>query len=398
MVDLSSPTKRQKLLEQYIADTEARLACSDQAKSPLQEENCPDQIEELGLDSFGFISQPKVVKTCNDPMTPQKEVDCDIADNVIRLPSLRDEDFNYDFVFNEQPIMDMDTADQVKVPTPPLKEVDCNFDPDIPEACHVKVPTPPLKEVDCNFDPDIPESNFTMTSLEEKNCDLEELNTGFIHDKEAERTLLTEQTLKRIRKLADAKDVAGLTELVTNAKRVLLDFSSMPITSTFDASMEIDPSAYQILLKHNVDDKKPIVTAPNGDCLFNAISIAFSGDISLSKQLRLASVIALFDYKEMIKEDLFKRNKEALKDEITDDSFFDQDYFEQISRTASENVWSGIYQITAVAYACQLQLHLIYPPENGSMDDKLVKLNGGFFPTSKPSFLQDRTVQVSQTC
>ena len=123
--------------------------------------------------------------------------------------------------------------------------------------------------------------------------------------------------------------------------------------------------------------------------------MALSGDCRFSDQLRLASLVTFVEQKDLIKEDLFKRHQAALGDRITDDSFFEEDYFEQMARTAGIGIWAGIYQIMSLSRACNLSMNMIYPLENGEKDRTNSKLMGGFFPAKDPSVdSTDREISV----
>ena len=126
-----------------------------------------------------------------------------------------------------------------------------------------------------------------------------------------------------------------------------------------EAGLKSDPISVNILGKYGGPaDKIPVSTSPDGNCLFNSLSVALCGNESLASELRVRTCIEMVEneqsYLELHKYDRF---------ELVEDSYA------RSCLGCGTNCHSvGIYSIHAAATVIGVPIRTIFPPVNGLID------------------------------
>ena len=111
----------------------------------------------------------------------------------------------------------------------------------------------------------------------------------------------------------------------------------------------------------------PFSSAPDGSCLYNAVSLALYGTEAHSKRLRCLSIISfgLDDYEIGISMPNFT-------------ALITSDIRESLDDAINPNGWGNIYTVLALSKALNIGVFLIYPPVNGLFDRYAIMASGLF--------------------
>lgn len=161
----------------------------------------------------------------------------------------------------------------------------------------------------------------------------------------------------------------------------------------------VDRVADNLIPEHYIQDNaKPITTRGDGNCLFNATSLALCGSEKLSAELRVRTTFEIVQILEFYKNHpMLLTNEFKAKSgspwsiaslfhaivfsndscDVSMKNGFDDAVKYEARRTACSGTFSGLLQIMGLASAIGCQIHLIYPDTRHSM---LSLLNGIYRP------------------
>lgn len=180
-----------------------------------------------------------------------------------------------------------------------------------------------------------------------------------------------------------------------------MEMVSFPVGRVDRIAENLTPEHYK------QDNAKPITTRGDGNCLFNAASLALCGSEKLSTELRVRTTIELVEnldfYKShpmLLNNELKTRNGNPWSVssifqaiifsnygcEICAEDGFNVALEYEVKRTAQNGTFSGLLQIMGLASAIGCQIYLIYPDTRHMM---LSLLNGIFLPRSTPTTSTD---------
>jgi hypothetical protein len=161
------------------------------------------------------------------------------------------------------------------------------------------------------------------------------------------------------------------------AERIGLTRAPLDISKpleTFKENMRIDEVAQRILtdFRTTVPSARPVATTGDGNCLFNALSIALVGNESMSGRLRLMIGLEL-----VINRQLYEKCY-PLHDSPWHGCC--GPYVEAMEGTFVYGEWATGWHLHAAATVLQRPVHSIYPPKNGLLATTNVALNRIFYP------------------
>ncbi|XP_062579479.1 uncharacterized protein LOC134241454 [Saccostrea cucullata] len=135
----------------------------------------------------------------------------------------------------------------------------------------------------------------------------------------------------------------------------------------YEPSMSIDHSASDLVGK---SDFVPVSVQGNGNCLFNAISIAIQGNEKLASEIRARTCLEMFYHKDFYINS-HKRDRMA---------YISPSYEEAIGSCAQNFKFSCAWTIHAAATVISRGIKSLYPPVHGLLDPSVSILNCEFLP------------------
>ena len=197
---------------------------------------------------------------------------------------------------------------------------------------------------------------------------------------EGQRALFFATTLNLLASAADI-DQQHL-QAVANAHSTQVESFQLPFVKNYVLDPEsIDNHALHYIPDDAPSNQFPIKTKPDGNCFYNAISIALIGNESLAIELRVRTALALLQLKDEILKDNQNMVTDLLKEQILLYSpFAETDYrlpstnpskeqlayvFENEVRSTLQNYsWAGMWQIQGLATAINVSIWSVYPMLN----------------------------------
>ncbi len=180
--------------------------------------------------------------------------------------------------------------------------------------------------------------------------------------------------------------------------------------------VEVDKIAQSLVPSHyQQDNVKAILTTADGNCLFNAASLALCGCEKLSVELRVRTAIELATNTEYYKNHPVVMNcglktesgkpwaissiyyatiLGTLSSKVFEKSRFHVAILNEIMTTTQNKSFSGLLQIMGLASAIGCQIHMIYPDTKHRM---LSLLNGVYSPREVSSINNHRSIVIMWT-
>ncbi|XP_061179931.1 uncharacterized protein LOC133188496 isoform X2 [Saccostrea echinata] len=140
----------------------------------------------------------------------------------------------------------------------------------------------------------------------------------------------------------------------------------------FEHSMSIDHLASDLVGK---SDFVPVLVRGNGNCLFNALSIAIQGNEKLASEIRVRTCLEMFYHKDFYINS-HKRDRMAL---------VSPPYEEAVGNCAQNFKFSSAWTIHAAATVISRCIKSLYPPVHGLLDPSVSILNCEFRPRALQS-------------
>ena len=195
-----------------------------------------------------------------------------------------------------------------------------------------------------------------------------------------ERALFFATALQLLHSTATHNYAALQHEATQLANTIEQHHLPVPCVKVFPTS-SIDNYAKTLLPADISDNLVPLWTTPNGNCLYNAISLLLVGDESMSSELRLRTALALMQLENIIYQDGNEMVQELLSEQILlYDCFAITDYQlrkntltrdeirmvlqNEVVSTLNNTSWSGMWQIQALCTALQVSVLSVYPDAN----------------------------------
>ena len=119
-------------------------------------------------------------------------------------------------------------------------------------------------------------------------------------------------------------------------------------------SVKIDEEANKLLGHYNEKNFVAYHSTPDGNCLFNAVSICLFGSEMYRNLLRLKTLKYIGNNFEILKESGRLPTSDCLKETMLD--------------CAKDYAWSNILTVFCLAQALQIKINAVYPPVNGICD------------------------------
>ena len=141
----------------------------------------------------------------------------------------------------------------------------------------------------------------------------------------------------------------------------------------FQNSMLLDTVASKLLGPST--DYVPVQTSGNGNCLFNAISLAIKGDQSLATELRVRASMELVQNREYYEKFHLGNRLHLVSDK------YDVAVRDCITNYAFSSAWT----VHACASVISRSIKSVYPPVNGILDPSVSVLNAVFPPRALKS-------------
>ena len=164
-------------------------------------------------------------------------------------------------------------------------------------------------------------------------------------------------------------------------------------SASIDTShLGIDLIANNMLKTYNTNsetNRKAFKAKGDGNCLFNAVSVATFGNESKSTELRFRVVL------EMVANKCFYEQLPG----------HEKGYYDTIAGTLDDNIlraaknysWSSVYDIHALASILNCTITAIYPPINGLLDINVRSLNRRYLPRQQQQKQQEITIMWTST-
>ena len=169
-------------------------------------------------------------------------------------------------------------------------------------------------------------------------------------------------------------EAAKLANSIENYQIPLPSTGVFPVTS-------IDNDAVKLLPADISQSFVPIHATPNGNCLYNAISLLYVGDESISAELRVRTALSLMQLENVILQDGNEMVKELLSEQILLYECFATTNYQlhknnltpnqicmvlenEVLSTLTNTSWSGMWQIQALCTALQISVLSVYPEAN----------------------------------
>ena len=124
-----------------------------------------------------------------------------------------------------------------------------------------------------------------------------------------------------------------------------------------------------------INGRIPAAVPADGNCLFNALSVAHVGNVSLATELRVRTCI------EMVanKHEYLKKHKQIRINLVS------PDYSEAMRECAVNGRFSSAWTISAASTVLKTRIVSVYPPVNGLLDKTIPILHSTFAPTKDES-------------
>ena len=117
-----------------------------------------------------------------------------------------------------------------------------------------------------------------------------------------------------------------------------------------------------------IPGRMPAAVPANGNCLFNALSVAIAGNISLATELRVRTCIEMVENRN----DYPKKHKQSGIDLVS------PDYKEAMYECAVNCKFSSAWTLSAASVMLNTRIVSVFPPVNGLMDKTISILNTTF--------------------
>lgn len=130
-----------------------------------------------------------------------------------------------------------------------------------------------------------------------------------------------------------------------------------------------------LFLVGGINGRIPAAVPADGNCLFNTLSVAHVGNVSLATELRVRTCI------EMVanKDEYLKKHKQTRINLVS------PDYTEAMFACAVNGSFSSAWTISAASTVLRTRIVSVYPPVNGLLDKTIPILHTTFVPTKDDS-------------
>ena len=195
-----------------------------------------------------------------------------------------------------------------------------------------------------------------------------------------------ESSLKRLETAA----LNGITELrkATQIESILLRNSNDENKTEFACPTEYDSIATALLLQMgNAKDIVAVSVTGDGNCLFNALSVAIQGDESAADRIRVLSTIEIVNFSQDLISQLMKRDIHLVSPDLD----------VACVECARSGSYSSAWTIQAAANALRREIFSRYPPVNGVFDRTFGIMNTTFKPTDKKTIGQPIHIMWTST-
>lgn len=126
-------------------------------------------------------------------------------------------------------------------------------------------------------------------------------------------------------------------QIVANDLSSQIEAFPVPSAQTYSISYDmLDTYALQLVPDDAPSDFFPVTTTPNGNCLFNAVSISLVGNESLSLELRVHTALVLLQLREHILNDDNQMVSDLLREQIVLYSPFAQTDYKLLCANATK--------------------------------------------------------------
>ena len=149
----------------------------------------------------------------------------------------------------------------------------------------------------------------------------------------------------------------------------LPDYESTSVSSD-QVTVKVNEEANKVLDRYNEKDYVAFNSTPDGNCLFNAVSICLFATEEHRHVLRLLTLKWMGDNFEALKECRQLPTSDGLVETLQD--------------CAKNRAWSNILTVFCLAQALQIKINAVHPPENGICDMSYLALPKVLEPISGP--------------
>ena len=194
---------------------------------------------------------------------------------------------------------------------------------------------------------------------------------------------------KDLVKIYDLARSKKLRELVDFAKTVTtMDLNGIRVDQTWNPSMDGDGQAYELLEKHYDHTEFPMWVERDGNCFLHSVSQSLFHTTSdeLIKELRLIMVKGLIEHRDPVIQEAQAKG------------FEEPGYLlDEIAVAAVDGEYVRSYGILGFAFGSNINIDMVYPPENGPNGEDVQMYNHTFPNLPENSLNTNQTIKVSLT-